>query len=74
MSDEHQHFAVAIYAKLKSMKMNQSDLAKRLEISEAYLSDIINGKREAMKARKRIAKILELNIDKEGRIKKWEDL
>lgn len=69
MSDEHQRFAVAVYAKLKAINMKQTDLAKRLEISDVYLSDIINGKRDATRVRKRIAEILELNLDKKGRMK-----
>ncbi|EAE8701047.1 helix-turn-helix transcriptional regulator [Listeria monocytogenes] len=63
MSVEHQRFAVAVYAKLKAMNMKQSDLAKMLGISNPYLSDIINGKRDASKVRKEIAEILEIDVD-----------
>ncbi|HAA9410619.1 TPA_asm: XRE family transcriptional regulator [Listeria monocytogenes] len=63
MSVEHQHFAVAVYAKLKAINMKQSDLAKMLGISNPYLSDIINGKRDASKVRKEIAEILEIDVD-----------
>ncbi|EAD6282032.1 TPA_asm: XRE family transcriptional regulator [Listeria monocytogenes] len=63
MSVEHQRFAVAVYAKLKSINMKQSDLAKMLGISNPYLSDIINGKRDASKVRKEIAEILEIDVD-----------
>ncbi|EAC6208785.1 XRE family transcriptional regulator, partial [Listeria monocytogenes] len=35
---------------------------KTLNISNPYLSDIINGKREASKVRKNIIEILELEI------------
>ncbi|HBH5410852.1 TPA: helix-turn-helix transcriptional regulator, partial [Listeria monocytogenes] len=61
MSVEHQRFAVAVYAKLKAINMKQSDLAKMLGISNPYLSDIINGKRDASKVRKEIAEILEID-------------
>ncbi|MFH5563096.1 helix-turn-helix domain-containing protein, partial [Listeria monocytogenes] len=60
---EHQRFAVAVYAKLKAINMKQSDLAKMLGISNPYLSDIINGKRDASKVRKEIAEILEIDVD-----------
>ncbi|EAE9705224.1 transcriptional regulator [Listeria monocytogenes] len=63
MSVEHQRFAVAVYAKLKAINMKQSDLAKMLGISNPYLSDIINGKRDAAKVRKEIAEILEIEVD-----------
>ncbi|EOL9688646.1 helix-turn-helix domain-containing protein [Listeria monocytogenes] len=63
MSVEHQRFAVAVYAKLKAINMKQSDLAKMLGISNPYLSDIINGKRDASKVRKEIAGILEIDVD-----------
>ncbi|ADB68069.1 TPA_asm: helix-turn-helix domain-containing protein [Listeria monocytogenes] len=63
MSVEHQRFAVAVYAKLKAINMKQSDLAKMLGISNPYLSDIINGKRDALKVRKEIAEILEIDVD-----------
>ncbi|EAC3430678.1 helix-turn-helix transcriptional regulator [Listeria monocytogenes] len=63
MSVEHQRFAVAVYAKLKAINMKQSDLAKMLAISNPYLSDIINGKRDALKVRKEIAEILEIDVD-----------
>ncbi|EPT1147703.1 helix-turn-helix domain-containing protein [Listeria monocytogenes] len=63
MSVEHQRFAVAVYAKLKAINMKQSDLAKMLGINNPYLSDIINGKRDASKVRKEIAEILEIDVD-----------
>ncbi|HDU7483623.1 TPA: helix-turn-helix transcriptional regulator [Listeria monocytogenes] len=63
MSVEHQRFAVGVYAKLKAINMKQSDLAKMLGISNPYLSDIINGKRDASKVRKEIAEILEIDVD-----------
>ncbi|MBC1505545.1 helix-turn-helix transcriptional regulator [Listeria sp. FSL L7-1509] len=63
MSVEHQRFAVAVYAKLKAINMKQSDLAKMLNISNPYLSDIINGKRDAEKVRKEIVEILEIEVD-----------
>lgn len=63
MSVEHQRFAVAVYAKLKAINMKQTDLAKMLGISNPYLSDIINGKRDASKVRKEIAEILEIDVD-----------
>ncbi|MCY7565602.1 helix-turn-helix transcriptional regulator [Bacillus safensis] len=40
--------------------MQQKDLAKILNISNAYLSDILHGKREGKKVREKIVKILDM--------------
>lgn len=40
--------------------MRQKELAKMLEISNAYLSDILLGKRKGKKVREKIEKILDL--------------
>lgn len=61
MSIEHERFSVEVYAKLKRLRMTQKELANLLDISYPYLSDIINGKRNAPKVRKRIVEILELD-------------
>ncbi|MEC1437383.1 helix-turn-helix transcriptional regulator [Bacillus sonorensis] len=40
--------------------MQQKDLAKMLNISSPYLSDILQGKREGKKVREKIVKILDM--------------
>ncbi|PGA25489.1 helix-turn-helix domain-containing protein [Bacillus wiedmannii] len=40
--------------------MKQKDLAEMLEISNPYLSDILSGKRNGKKVRKKIMKILDV--------------
>ncbi|KLV18476.1 helix-turn-helix transcriptional regulator [Bacillus sp. FSL M8-0256] len=40
--------------------MQQKDLAKMLNISNAYLSDILLGKRQGEKVREKIVKILDV--------------
>ncbi|MED1539124.1 MULTISPECIES: helix-turn-helix domain-containing protein [Bacillus] len=40
--------------------MKQKELAEMLEISNAYLSDILLGKRKGKKVREKITKILEI--------------
>ncbi|MED2982741.1 helix-turn-helix transcriptional regulator [Bacillus thuringiensis] len=40
--------------------MKQKDLAKMLEISNPYLSDILSGKRNGKKVRGKIMKILDV--------------
>ncbi len=40
--------------------MQQKDLAKMLNISNAYLSDILLGKRKGKKVREKIVKILDM--------------
>ncbi|AQZ43488.1 transcriptional regulator [Listeria monocytogenes] len=61
MSIEHTRFAIEVSAKLKSIQMKQKDLARLLKISDPYLSDILNGKRNSPKVRKQIVEILELD-------------
>ena len=52
-----------IRAELRKRKMTFSELAKILDISGAYLSDILNGKRDGKKAQEHIENIKEiLNI------------
>ncbi|BAD63898.1 helix-turn-helix domain-containing protein [Shouchella clausii] len=42
-------------------EMQQKDLAKMLNISNAYLSDILLGKRNGKKVREKIIKIIDLD-------------
>lgn len=42
-------------------EMQQKDLAKMLNISNAYLSDILLGKRNGKKVREKIIKIINLD-------------
>lgn len=55
-----EQFGMRVRVKLKRMNMTQGDLAKLLGISNAYLSDILDGRRKAVKKRKEIGKILEI--------------
>ncbi|MBS7577480.1 MULTISPECIES: helix-turn-helix transcriptional regulator [unclassified Enterococcus] len=52
-----QDLAVEVRAALYRAKMTQAELAQRLDIVPAYLSDIINGKKDGPKAQEHIKAI-----------------
>lgn len=53
-------FGLKVKVELAKRNMNMSDLAKLLEISQPYLSDIIYGRRKATEQKERIKKILDI--------------
>lgn len=58
-----QNLDLKIRAELRKRKMTFGELAKMVGISGAYLSDILNGKRDGKKAQEHIETIKEmLNI------------
>lgn len=58
-----QNLDLKIRAELRKRKMTFGELAKMIGISGAYLSDILNGKRDGKKAQEHIETIKEmLNI------------
>lgn len=58
-----QNLDLKIRAELRKRKMTFGELAKMVGISGAYLSDILNGKRDGKKAQEHIKTIKEmLNI------------
>lgn len=59
----YETFEVRVRNELLKRKMKAYQLAKMLDISEAYLSDILRGKRDAPEQRKKIAYILNLDGD-----------
>lgn len=50
-------FGIEVRNQLFKVKMTQSELAKRIGISDAYLSDIIRGKKDGTKAQEHIRRI-----------------
>ncbi len=50
----HEEFSIRVRAKLREAGMTQTDLAKSLGITQAYLSDILLGKRTGKKAQEHI--------------------
>lgn len=58
-----ENFEIRVRNELWKRNMKAKELAKELGISEAYLSDILKGKREAEEQRKRIVYILNLDGD-----------
>lgn len=58
-----QELGVKVRSELFKRKMSQKELAEMLDISSAYLSDIINGRKDGPKAQdhiKHIRKILSI--------------
>ncbi|EMJ5730397.1 multiprotein-bridging factor 1 family protein [Staphylococcus aureus] len=53
-------FGLKVRTELLKRNMTNKQLAEMLEISSAYLSDILRGLRDAFEQKKRIAKILEI--------------
>lgn len=59
----HEEFSIRVRAKLREVGMTQKDLARSLGFSQAYLSDILLGKRTGKKAQehlKNVEKILRI--------------
>lgn len=56
-------FGVRVRNELWKRNMKAKDLARMLSISEAYLSDILNGKREGEEQKKRIRYVLDMDGD-----------
>lgn len=56
-------FEVRVRNELWKRKMTAMQLAETIGISQAYLSDILKGKRDAPEQRKRISYILGLDGD-----------
>lgn len=55
-----QDLSIKIRNELYKRKIKQADLAKELNISQAYLSDILSGKRDGDKARERVNQICKI--------------
>ncbi|GAB5784554.1 hypothetical protein JMUB7510_28640 [Staphylococcus aureus] len=53
-------FGLKVRTELLKRNMTNKQLAEMLEISSAYLSDILRGRRDDFEQKKRIAKILEI--------------
>ncbi|HHT7172118.1 TPA: helix-turn-helix domain-containing protein [Bacillus cereus] len=57
---DNNSFEIKVKTWLIINDMKQKDLAEMLDISNPYLSDILSGKRNGKKIRKKIMKILEV--------------
>lgn len=52
------NFGIEIKKKLIDIKMTQKEIAKRLQVTEAYISSILSGKRMAIEVREQILDIV----------------
>ncbi|WP_443217511.1 helix-turn-helix domain-containing protein [Sporolactobacillus sp. CQH2019] len=59
------NFGMKVRIKLLEKDKSMRSLAGDLGITNAYLSDILRGNRKAEKQRKRIAKLLGIDLEKE---------
>ena len=57
-------FGLKVKVELAKRNMNMTDLAKQLNISSPYLSDIIYGRRKASKQKDLIKKVLDIKEEK----------
>ncbi|AXO97135.1 helix-turn-helix domain-containing protein [Bacillus anthracis] len=57
---DNNSFEIKVKTWLIINDMKQKDLAEMLDISNPYLSDILSGKRNGKKVRKKIMKILDV--------------
>jgi len=57
-------FGLKVKVELAKRNMNMTELAKLLEISQPYLSDIVYGRRKASDQKEKIKKILDIKEEK----------
>ncbi|MFS0784748.1 helix-turn-helix domain-containing protein [Bacillus sp. 1P06AnD] len=53
-------FGIKVIIRLNDLGLSRRKFAQELKISDAYLSDILKGKRKALKQKKRIAEVLDI--------------
>ena len=59
---ESKNFGIEVKNLLLDIGMKQAELAKKMGVSESYISEILSGKREAFDARKKILSVVEENM------------
>lgn len=65
-SNSKSKFGIEVKKKLIELNMTQRELAKKLEMNENYLTDILNGRRSGKKYKFKIIKILRINIEEKN--------
>lgn len=55
-------FGIKVKKKLVELNMTQRELAKRLQMNENYLTDILSGRRSGKKYKSKIIEILKIDI------------
>jgi len=63
LSDEN--FGIEVKKKLLDMRMQQIELAERVGISKAYLSEILSGKKEAIDVKRKILSAINFENESE---------
>lgn len=63
LNDEN--FGIEVKKKLLDMRMQQLELAEKLGISKAYLSEILSGKKESLDMKRKILSIIDEECESE---------
>ncbi len=63
LNDEN--FGIEVKKKLLDMRMQQLELAEKLGISKAYLSEILSGKKESLDVKRKILSIIDEECESE---------
>lgn len=59
------NFGIKVKKKLLDMGMQQIELAKKVSVSEGYLSEILSGKKEGLEIRPKILAVINTEAERE---------
>lgn len=59
------NFGIKVKKKLLDMNMQQIELAKKVNVSEGYLSEILSGKKEGLEIRPKILAVINTEAERE---------
>lgn len=59
------NFGIKVKKKLLDIGMQQIELARKVSISEGYLSEILSGKKEGLEIRPKILAVINTEVERE---------
>ncbi len=65
MDLDDRNFGIKVKKKLLDMGMQQIELARKVSISEGYLSEILSGKKEGLEIRPKILAVINTEAERE---------